>query len=90
MHHFLFTCTYVATERKEQFNKLENAFLNCQARAVYDLFLDLPDGDKLLLLLGNTGRLIDDETFKIFNEIGKDLLATFWDRRHDSLIQMQK
>ena len=63
---------YLATERNESFSKLEIAFLNCQARAAYDLFLDLPEDDKLLLLLGDTGRLIDDETFKIFNDIGKD------------------
>ena len=39
----------------KRFGKVENALLNCKARSVYGLLLDLPDDDKLLLLLGDTG-----------------------------------
>ena len=55
--------------------------MSYKARAVHDLFVDLPDGYKVLLILGDTGRLIDDENFQLVN---------FWDQRHDFLTRTQQ
>ena len=87
--HFLLTYKNFEPEPELKLNNLEEALLKCKARAVHYLFVDLPDEDMLLLLIGDTGRLIDDETFQIFGQIGKDILVNFWDQRHDFLTRTQ-
>ena len=55
---------------------------NFNSKAVYNFFLDLHRDGKTLILLGDTGQLTDTETFEIFDQLVKEMLATFWDKRY--------
>lgn len=57
-------------------------------QSVYDLFVDLPTDEKVLLLIGDTGNLLDSESNDIFDKIGKDLLVRFWDLRQDFITKL--
>ena len=50
-------------------------------RAVFDLYVDLPPREKLILLIGDTASLIDSEVSAIFDRTGKDMLCQFWSKR---------
>lgn len=83
LNHFLLECTYYNQDRNRILSNLKELLISCGGHTVYDLFVDLPTDEKILLLLGDTGVLIDSETQNIFDKIGKDMLTRFWEVRQD-------
>ena len=78
LDHFLLSCSFYDNEREIFLLDMRASLVKTSGQAVYGLFVDLPTHDQLHLLIGDTGHYIDSETYKIFDDTGKDMLETFW------------
>ena len=85
LEHFMLNCSYFEADRDYHLNELKKRLISNGGRAVFDLYVDLPPREKLILLIGNTASLIDSEVSAIFDRTGKDMLCQFWSKRQDRL-----
>ena len=79
----LLSCRFYDNERETLLLDMSASLVKTSGQAVYDLFMDLPTHDQLQLLTGDNGHYIDSETYKIFDDTGKDMLETFWRLRQN-------
>ena len=84
LEHFLLNCSFFERERENLLRELQNLLTSSGGRSIFDLYVDLPSHEKVMLLIGDTGNLTDNEVYASFDKIGKDMPCQFWQKRLDS------